>query len=408
MEFKLLESLILISPWLKPDDYFALMCVNKNFQITLQKFEEFWQQAYLKDFNKFSSLKPTDISWEKFYRKRAFPQLWKISNPNLYSINGTPLKINLPRIIQIATGKNHVLALDRLGKVWGFGSNLEKQLGSATFGSATFSSIEIPVIIPNLSPIIKIAACESTSLFLSEDNQVWACGLNDRGQCASIRNLQDSSSRYIIQPTKSPFFECLKIIDFSIGPSMVLFLDEDGEVYTNREYIRGHYTIYKILLKSSIREINCQVDCGVLLTNNGRILIYGYHHGVEDIFQRPVVPKIIRVPIRTISNQKIVKAVVNKSDLFLLDDAGRMWKKSVFLLDKKVCKFIYLTGYPEMYDIFPEEDFVLGFSQNGKIFKILGATSTSYPFSLLDKINSSESVLKIVKNEQFIIYLAES
>lgn len=72
-----------------------------------------------------------------------------------------PVKVNFPngtKIVQIAAGENHTLALDDKGNVWAWGRNNYYQLGTTSSNNSL-----TPTVVPGLANIRKIACGNNTS-----------------------------------------------------------------------------------------------------------------------------------------------------------------------------------------------------------------------------------------------------
>src|SRR5262249_51876274 len=84
------------------------------------------------------------------------------------------------RITRIAAGTFHALAIDSRGNVWAWGFNATGQLGN---GTQTESRGPVPVSFPSGTPrILMIAAGDSHSLAVDANGNLWAWGSNFRGQ----------------------------------------------------------------------------------------------------------------------------------------------------------------------------------------------------------------------------------
>ncbi|MFZ1548242.1 MAG: hypothetical protein WAT12_14280 [Candidatus Nitrotoga sp.] len=91
--------------------------------------------------------------------------------------SGTPVRATgLERVIAIAAGYGHSVALKNDGTVWTWGYNGEGQLG---IGTTTDSNI--PVQVPGIAGVIRIAAAANT-VALKSDGTVWVWGYNADGQ----------------------------------------------------------------------------------------------------------------------------------------------------------------------------------------------------------------------------------
>ncbi len=91
----------------------------------------------------------------------------------------TPVAVELPeKIVKVATGAMHCLALGESGTVYAWGNNRGEMLG---VGSAVESS-PLPMVVPGLPPVADIAAGERHSLALARDGSLYGWGTNDFGQ----------------------------------------------------------------------------------------------------------------------------------------------------------------------------------------------------------------------------------
>jgi alpha-tubulin suppressor-like RCC1 family protein len=93
------------------------------------------------------------------------------------------------KIVQVACGEAHSLALTSDSQVysWGWGGNgqLGNGLTSSDYqaGAGNLSSIVLePVPVAGLPPIKQVSAAGLFSVFLTTEGQLWACGINDHGQ----------------------------------------------------------------------------------------------------------------------------------------------------------------------------------------------------------------------------------
>lgn len=95
-------------------------------------------------------------------------------------------------IVDIAAGVAHSLALGQDGKVYAWGNGNYGQLGLGFSGESfepgtgdAESSVFEPTFVKNLSKvhIKRLYAGSTFSMFLSKDEELYACGTNDLGQC---------------------------------------------------------------------------------------------------------------------------------------------------------------------------------------------------------------------------------
>lgn len=89
-----------------------------------------------------------------------------------------PVKVNgLPKIIKIAKGKHHVLALDINGEIWGWGNN-----SSGEIYSAYNWKVYVPTKIPGINNVKDIAAGTGFSAAVKNDGTLWTWGNNTDGK----------------------------------------------------------------------------------------------------------------------------------------------------------------------------------------------------------------------------------
>ena len=84
---------------------------------------------------------------------------------------------NLTNVIQIASGRNHSLAIDRSGALWAWGANESGQLGIGSFADASG-----PVMVSGLGSATMVAGGYNHSIVLKGDGTVWTWGSNEYGQ----------------------------------------------------------------------------------------------------------------------------------------------------------------------------------------------------------------------------------
>jgi alpha-tubulin suppressor-like RCC1 family protein len=108
-----------------------------------------------------------------------------------------PLKIeHLENIVDISCGHHHTLAVDRIGDVWGFGSNRCGQLG------LSLETIYIPEKVSSLSNVKRVLCGSSFSYVIDSDSRVYCMGtpLNKR--------MIVNDSQYSMPREDVELFEC--------------------------------------------------------------------------------------------------------------------------------------------------------------------------------------------------------
>jgi len=85
----------------------------------------------------------------------------------------------LSDIIDVAAGYEHVVAVKADGTVWAWGSNYANQIGN---GNPWWKSQDVPVQVPSLGNVVKVASSYDHTLVLANDGTVWSWGYNFQGQ----------------------------------------------------------------------------------------------------------------------------------------------------------------------------------------------------------------------------------
>ena len=139
-----------------------------------------------------------------------------------HNVRYTPVQVKLPKttkIVAIAAGEDHSLALNQDGTVWAFGKNDSGQLGDGTrIGRTT------PVMIPGLTGVTKISAAIWHSTVLKQDGTVWAFGY-------------DMFDGYSTAITQVPGISDVKTIDEN--GFHLLVLKKDGSVFATGKNMYG-------------------------------------------------------------------------------------------------------------------------------------------------------------------------
>src|SRR5207247_1128211 len=103
----------------------------------------------------------------------------------------TPVKVKgLPRIIHVAAGMFHSLAVDATGHVWVWGQNSHGQLGDGTRTTRL-----VPMLLAGLDQVMNVSAGRSHTLALLSNGDVMSWGNNAFGQLGSRRGGGDRTPR---------------------------------------------------------------------------------------------------------------------------------------------------------------------------------------------------------------------
>ncbi|KAB5582920.1 GDP/GTP exchange factor [Coniochaeta sp. 2T2.1] len=149
---------------------------------------------------------------------------------------------DLKKIKQLATGTNHVLALDDKGKIFAWGDGAQNQLARKVFEREILQSLR-PVGIGNL-PVrgakpVKIACGSYHSFVLDSEGRVYGWGLNQYGQTGHRIDPDDEESKMQLKPKLVETLAEYKVVDIAGGEHHSVACTEDGKLLTFGR-VEGH------------------------------------------------------------------------------------------------------------------------------------------------------------------------
>jgi alpha-tubulin suppressor-like RCC1 family protein len=204
----------------------------------------------------------------------------------------TPQKlIHFPantRIVAIAGGSSHSLALDSIGRVWAFGRNLVGQLGNNTFiDSHGPSKVAFPAGTPKA---IGISAGGAHSLAIDSQHRLWAWGLNSNGQ---LGNPQVGNSK---SPGLCQFPQPVLIESTAGGTAHSLALE-------SRSFFFGLEAVLDVgLASATARVIPHSISTSPLTVQTK-----------EEVLKRKSNRRLMTVKIRDAEKHKLELALVQES-----------------------------------------------------------------------------------------------
>lgn len=147
-------------------------------------------------------------------------------------IQKTPKKIEeLKNIILLAPGKDHLLALNKKGIVYAWGNGQQYQLGRKIIERHRYSTLQPQQF--GLSNIRYIASGDFHCFAIDNNDNVYAWGLNQYGQCAITKsNGQLEDGFTIKKPTEVKSLLGKKIKSIVAGEHHSIALTNDGEVFS--------------------------------------------------------------------------------------------------------------------------------------------------------------------------------
>ena len=193
----------------------------------------------------------------------------------------TFLKNKQAKIVQIATGKDHILLLDSFGVLYAWGTYQQGQLARKIMDHHALANLYPQPIIFKSRTRVQVKAVftgENHSFAITHNNDLFAWGLNQFGQCGTNKNLEDGGLIYT--PKKV-------LLPNDVNPSSDIKLIAAGE----------HHSL--------------------ILLSNGKILTFGrrdmFEIGLtteqvpeENAYLDPITKKIRSVPVPTFIPSDVV------------------------------------------------------------------------------------------------------
>lgn len=141
----------------------------------------------------------------------------------------------LKNIVQLAPGKDHLLALDLKGIVYAWGNGQQYQLGRKILERHRYKTLEPHAMA--LTNIKYIASGDFHCFAIDHDDRVYTWGLNQFGQCGFTNEngeLEDGS--LVSKPTVIEKLSNLNIKEIAAGEHHSMALTASGDVYTWGRY----------------------------------------------------------------------------------------------------------------------------------------------------------------------------
>ena len=143
--------------------------------------------------------------------------------------------VGLENIVQLASGKDHVLALDAKGIVYAWGNGQQYQLGRKILERHKFAALDAHAF--GLYDIKYIASGDFHCFAINSQGDVLAWGLNQYGQCGITNDqgeLEDGSM--ILRPTIVKALLGKNVTEIAGGEHHTLALTKSGEVLSWGRY----------------------------------------------------------------------------------------------------------------------------------------------------------------------------
>ena len=194
------------------------------------------------------------------------------------------------RVVAVAAGGNHSLALTELGDVYACGDNTYGQLGNSTLvSSANWIKVSIQYPSTGLSPkIVSVVAGADHNLAVDEDGGVWVWGRNNYGQLGKgTRTKAEGTPSELNLGKINDSDEDVVAESVAAGFSHSLILTTDGEVLgfgRNNSGQTGQSATSSVVLVptlisglSDFQSISAGTDSSFAITDLGQLYSWGYN-----------------------------------------------------------------------------------------------------------------------------------
>ncbi len=242
--------------------------------------------------------------------------LWANGKSASYTVSITVSRIQSPVITTIAAGFSHIMAIKNDGTVWVCGNNFSGQLGLGDYSSRNVFT-QVPIFDAE-----QVFTGDAATVIKLKDGTAWAAG-NQYGQ------LGFGHRKSIATFTRHPFLDDATQIAITFGE--VFVLKPNGTVWgAGRNFgsilAQGDADPRASFVKIPIENVKTLNGCGsdiVVQKTNGEIWGWGINIGgilgLGDNLPRKT-PVQLPAPAAN-----IIKIFVGGSNIFLMDDAGKIW-----------------------------------------------------------------------------------
>jgi alpha-tubulin suppressor-like RCC1 family protein len=240
----------------------------------------------------------------------------------------TPVSVGgaIKTFCQISAGSDFTLGLDKNGQVWGWGYGFQGQIGNGTFAA---SVVTPSALAGTLRTFCKIAAGASFSLAIDKNGRVWSWGFNGGGQLAAGTGGPICRNTAVLIAGAAKTF-CQIVAGLRNGWA----LDKYGKVWTWGEDGLGvsitgasrRFEASPVSVKGAIKTF-CEISAGngnsIAIAKNGRVWGWGNNLGgvIGDNSQ------LCRcTPVSVVGAVKtFCKIVAGNSHSLGIDKNGRVW-----------------------------------------------------------------------------------
>jgi len=248
----------------------------------------------------------------------------------------TPVAVDLPalegaRVVSVAAGLSHGLALDDQGRLWAWGGN-----GLGALGDGTGTNRYTPVAV-DLSPlggaeVVAVAAGHGYSLALDEQGRLWAWGTNLYGQ------LGDGTGTNQYTPVAVDLSGAAAY-SAAAGGSHSLALDNQGRLWawgpnafgelgdgTTTERLTPVAVDLSALDGAAVVSVAAGDSHSLALDNQGRLWAWG-GNGLGELGDGTTTQRLtpVAVDLSALEGAAVVSVAAGGFHSLALDDQGRLW-----------------------------------------------------------------------------------
>ncbi len=270
------------------------------------------------------------------------------------------------KIIEIAVGESHVLALDDKGNVWAWGANNYGQCSNSTN-----SNNNKPVKVALDEKIIKIAAGNNSSYAITKDNYLITWGLNTDGQCG-VGNYDNT-----VAPTKVKTLK--NVLEVKAGKSHAVVITTDGTVYATGNNSFGTVTgdDYKVNTFKEVKDLKDVVYLSageyhnIALNTQDEVYVWGYNvYGQLGTGDTNTTNKPTKIELQ---GAKQVEA--GKSHTVILTKEGKLYSTGLNSLGQlgttssnNQVNYTLVDTIEEIYTIDSGNTYDIAVKQDGSVF----------------------------------------
>jgi Regulator of chromosome condensation (RCC1) repeat len=225
---------------------------------------------------------------------------------------------SLLAVVSFSVGPVHTLAVRSNGDVWGWGYNLDYQLGSPT------GAIQSPTLVAGVSNVAAVCAGGSHSLFLLADRTVWALGTNTFGQLGDGTNTTATSVPVQVKDLQD-VVEVACGIDYSMarlgdGTVHAWGRNQAGQLGDDTKIDRN--TAAPVIGLSAVTAIAAGENHSLAISSGGSVWAWG-QNGVGELGDGTIVERLL--PVQTLANANFTAVAANGGTSVALRNDGRVF-----------------------------------------------------------------------------------